>query len=175
MQILFKRGQRETPLGHIKFDLWAKYEVSEEEAALLRRYHEGAVLSEGNMRRDLRRAVLYAILIDLVLVGIIVKFGNASPPTWVMLFIGLLGLGTFTIYQTIRETIYVSDILHGRTFACRNICLLIAKENTLLEMGHTFRHFLETMKTWGGVDIIEVEPDRPPILRLTEPQHAAAD
>jgi tetratricopeptide (TPR) repeat protein len=36
-------------------------------------------------------------------------------------------------------------------------------------MAHAFRHLLESMKNWGGREIIELEPYKAPVLRLIEP------
>ncbi len=59
MQLLVKRGQSAGALGRITFDLWAKFEVTEEEQALLAKYNaRNAILSEGNPWRDLRRGLL---------------------------------------------------------------------------------------------------------------------
>ncbi len=59
MQLLVKRGQSDGALGRVTFDLWAKFEVTEEEQALLAKYNaRNAILSEGNPWRDLRRGLL---------------------------------------------------------------------------------------------------------------------
>ncbi len=59
MQLLVKRGQSEGALGQVTFDLWAKFEVTEEEQTLLAKYNaRNAILSEGNPWRDLRRGLL---------------------------------------------------------------------------------------------------------------------
>ncbi len=59
MQLLVKRGQSDGTLGRVTFDLWAKFEVTEEEQALLAKYNaRNAILSEGNPWRDLRRGLV---------------------------------------------------------------------------------------------------------------------
>src|SRR4051794_7416781 len=54
MQILLKRGQRETPLDHIRFALWTKYDVNPEEHVVLRESQaENVILARGEWLRGL--------------------------------------------------------------------------------------------------------------------------
>ena len=84
--------------------------------------------------------------------------------------LGLIALvgGWIVIYKRIRETITVEDILNGRHFACRSIITLLNKKQQISEMAERFTHFLETLKNWGGREVIEMAPDRPPIARFVE-------
>ncbi len=42
-------------------------------------------------------------------------------------------------------------------------------------MAVVFRRFLEAMKTWGGAEVINIEPERDPtVRRIEEPARAAA-
>jgi hypothetical protein len=173
MQLLLKRSQKEDVLKRIKFDLWAKFELTAEEQALIDKYQvSNAILDEGSTRRDVMRALKYAAglgLLALLLMGVMrVSLG---PGLMVLGFAAL----TYAIYQQIREQIRVSDILTGRTFVCRSVVTLMGKERTLTEMAVVFRRFLEAMKTWGGAEIIDIEPERPPTVRVVEaPAHAAS-
>lgn len=165
MQLLLKRSQSPGPLGRIKFDLWAKFELSPEEQALIDRYKvSGAVLSEGNTIRDLKRAGVYGALVGL-LVGAFVSFA-AAPLAF--------AVATFAIYHKIRERITVKDILAGRLFACSSVITLLEKEDTISNMAGQFRRFLDVMKNWGGKEVIDIEPNQAPVLRLIEPPDAAA-
>jgi hypothetical protein len=41
------------------------------------------------------------------------------------------------------------------------------------EMAEKFTQFLELLKNWGGREVIELAPDRPPIARFVERPRAA--
>jgi tetratricopeptide (TPR) repeat protein len=86
-----------------------------------------------------------------------------------IILLSVFAVGSFVIYQNIREQIRVRDILNGRFFACKSVVALIAKEQNIAEMANAFRHLLEAMKNWGGREIIELEPYKEPVLRLIEP------
>src|SRR5215212_3881206 len=174
MELLFRRGQSPAATGTIKFDLWAKFDVTEEESALINKYSvRNAILSEGNTRRDAFRALRYGVLLTIAVTVVTsaLRF-NAG----LVFLAGLISLtvGSYLIYQQIREQILVSDILEGREFVCRSVVTLIEKEELLKRMALSFRHLLEAMRTWGGTQVIEITPERAPTLKLVEPSDAAA-
>jgi hypothetical protein len=179
MQLLLQRSQRgdgtlfwPPPL----FKLWAKFELTAEEHALINKYHvRNFTLWEGNRRRDFLRALLFGFLPGLIAAAVFVRMFNLAGSGWGALWaIIVFAAVIYGIYQSIREEIRVADILDGRFFKCRSVVTLLAKEQHLREMAQVFRSFLEAMKTWGGQEVIEIEPDRLPAVRLIEPARAAA-
>jgi hypothetical protein len=181
MQLLLKRSQYDTGAGRINFTLWAKFQLTKEEEELVVHYRvRMAVLSPGDPRRDLNRAMKYAAL-PALLVPILLSFlqpflgfGMASITTSLSAGIIAFIVLTYLIYQQIREEIRVDDILAGRSFKCKSVLTLIEKERTITEMAVIFRHLLEAMKTWGGTEALEIELAQKHALRLLEPKHAAA-
>jgi hypothetical protein len=155
MQLLLSRKQSPHWMGGVQFKLWARFELTEEEDALIKKYQvRNAIISLGNTRRDIRTAALYALpvpfLVYLIFSGIY-GFGG--------IFITLLlyGIAVWVIYNQIRERITINDIIEGRDFACRSVLTLLEKEEMLLDMAVRFRRFLEYMKTWGGREAVPIE------------------
>src|SRR3954451_12132900 len=105
MELLFRRGQSDDSWGRPKFDLWAKFEITDEEQHLISKYRvRNAILAEGDPRRDFYRALRYSVLAT---VGII-AFGTAIKMNVnLVIFLALCALigGTVVIYQQIREEI----------------------------------------------------------------------
>ena len=93
----------------------------------------------------------------------------AALPLAILVF----AVAVFVIRYKIRETIKVGDILNGRHFACRSIITLLEKKQQISEMAEKFTQFLEALKNWGGREVIEMAPDRPPIARFVERPQAA--
>lgn len=156
MQLLLSRKQSPHWMGGVKFDLWARFELTEEEDALIKKYQvRNAIVSLGNTRRDMRIAALCAlpipVIVYLIFGGI---YGGAG-----VLFLALLfyAVAAYAIYNQIREQIKISDIIEGRDFACRSVLMLLEKEEMLLDMAVRFRRFLEYMKTWGGREAVPIE------------------
>jgi hypothetical protein len=161
--LLIQRGQRKIIIFPI-FDLWAKFELTLEEEALIDKYRvRKHILVEG---KPLQRwkAAIFGIIIAGVIAAIVHNFLGAQLIT-LLVFVG----SAFLLYHQFREEIRVSDILDGRHFACRSVVKLMAQEQEVTEMAHAFRHLLEAMKNWGGREIIELEPYKEPALRLIEP------
>ncbi|MGC1954394.1 MAG: hypothetical protein WA970_17825 [Gammaproteobacteria bacterium] len=168
MQLLMEHAQK----GKV-FSLWVKYELIEQERALVDKYNiRRTVLVEGNPRQEKERAAkMAAALAVVVAVGAFPFLGGPVPA--IALAIIVFVLGWISIYNNIRETVRVEDILHGRHFACRSIITLLNKKQQISEMAERFTHFLETLKNWGGREVVEMAPDRPPVARFVEKPHAA--
>jgi hypothetical protein len=133
-----------------------------------------AILSEGNPQRDLIRAAKYGAGLGLLIAILAYPVLGVGPGTSLLLGVLAFVGATYVIYQQIREEIRVSDILTGRSFACRSVITLIEKERTITEMAVVFRHLLEAMKTWGEAEAIAIEPEQKPTVQVLEPRHAAA-
>jgi hypothetical protein len=156
MQLLLSRKQSPHWTGGVQFSLWARFELTEEEDALIKKYQvRNAIVSLGNTRRDMRIAALCALPIPLIVYLI---FGGIYGGAGV-LFLALLSYAVtaYAIYNQIREQIKISDIIEGRDFACRSVLMLLEKEEMLLDMAVRFRRFLEYMKTWGGREAVPIE------------------
>ena len=155
MQLLLSRKQSPHWMGGVQFKLWARFELTEEEDALIKKYQvRNALVTLGNTRRDIRLAALYALPVPFVIYLIfhgIYGFGG------IFLALLLYGIAAWAIYNQIRERIKISDIIEGRDFACRSVLALLEKEEMLLDTAVRFRRFLEYMKTWGGREAVPIE------------------
>jgi hypothetical protein len=170
MQLLIRRGQRRGLGGKPVFDLWVQFELTLEEQGLIHKYGiQKFVLSHGNVKLDIIKAVIYAWLLSLIvfiIASISIGIGDGMRLSFLMLTIG-----SFVIYHHIRETIKVKDILTGRSFACSSVLALIEKEENLKMIANAFRRLLEAMKTWGGKEVITLSADQEPTFRIIEPHH----
>src|SRR4051812_5518710 len=133
MQLLLARGQHKDKFGRPVFDLVAKFELTNYENDLIRKYgSRDFILAEGDPQRDLLRAVKYTVVIAVVIgIFFFVKIDIVAG-----LFFGLVALagGSYGLYHYLREEIRVGDMLAGRSFACRSVVTLMAKENSITEM-----------------------------------------
>lgn len=168
MQLLLEHSQK----GKV-FRLWAKYELLPQERELVERYNiNKVVLVEGDPRQERDRAMKMAIALAVV-IFLLAFAGFGQPFSGIPLTIIAFGLGWIVFYYHIRETINVEDILNGRHFACRSILTLLEKKAQISDMAEKFTQFLEAMKYWGGREVIEMAPDRPPVARFIDRPHAA--
>jgi hypothetical protein len=170
MTLLFKRNQKMVLMGRIKFQLWAKFDLTPEEKSLLDKYQaDNAVVSFGDPKTALRnwRIALIAGAILGILIGFIylavIGMSGSLPFTLIA-----MGACIYLIHHQIREVIFVSDIISGRHFTCDSVMTLIEKENLLFDTAGKFVRFLEEMKNWGGAAIITVEPDKAPKVDFVE-------
>jgi hypothetical protein len=170
MTLLFKRHQKIVLMGRIKFQLWAKFDLTPEEKSLIDKYQaDKAVVSFGdpvtairNWRRALIGGAILGIFIGFIYIAVIGLWGSL-PFTLIA-----MGACVYLIHHQIREVIFVSDIINGRHFICDSVITLIEKENLLFDTAGKFVRFLEEMKNWGGAAIITVEPDKTPKVDFVE-------
>jgi hypothetical protein len=132
------RGGRDNNAGSTRalqkgkvFSLWMKYELAKHEEELINKYNiRRTILVEGNPRQEKERAgKMAAVLAVLVGVGAM-PFLRVPGPAIALGIITLI-VGWIAIYNYIRETVRVNDILNGRHFACRSIFTLLNKEEEL--------------------------------------------
>jgi hypothetical protein len=129
-----------------KFALWAKFDVSEEEGALLRRYRvANCYLTIEASRRDLWRAGVMSFFIAFISVGGLSAAFPSLPttpvqtqrgmvqqytvvPWWVwLLFMAIVfSIATWIIYEQLRLAIRVQDMLDGREFKNKSLVLHLA-------------------------------------------------
>ena len=170
MTLLFKRNQKMVLMGRIKFQLWAKFDLTPDEQTLIDKYQaDNAVVSFGdpvtairNWRRALIAGAILGILLGLIYLFVIGVRGSL-PFTLIA-----MGACIYLIHHQIREVIFVSDIINGRLFTCDSVITLIEKENLLFDTAGKFLRFIEEMKNWGGAAMITVEPDKAPKVDIVE-------
>lgn len=167
MQLLLQREQGKNIIGRPIFKLWAKFDLPGEEMELIAKYRvQNFLLYEGNVRRDMNRALRWSIPIGFLATSFLLLRGGIGPGFFggILIFVAL----TYLIYEQIRERIYVVDVLQGRHFTCRSVVTLAAKEQLMNNLSVIFCRFLEAMKTWGGQEIIELDPHNLPTIRIIE-------
>jgi hypothetical protein len=171
MQLLIQHRQRDSFPSPV-FQLWAKFELRDEEQALINKYNVSkSIITEGDMKRDIIKSVMYSLAVCIVGYIFINIFAvRRLPFVEITLMIPLVALA---IYTRIRERIIVRDILNGRNFNCNSIGVLMEKEKTITDMAVMFRQFLEAMKNWEGREVLDIEPGTQPKLRVIEQSHAA--
>jgi hypothetical protein len=178
-----------------RFALWGKFDVSEEELRLIRRYMVSScyVTIEAS-RRDLWRALVISFFIALVTVSLLSAAFSYLPTTmaqtprgmvgqplsfpwivWAILFAIVFSIATFLIYEQLRIAIRVQDMLDGREFKNKSLVLMARRERQMVGYAHAFVQLLEKLQNWEGTDIIEIGEDTEPALRLvTDAYNAAA-
>jgi hypothetical protein len=170
MTLLFKRNQKMVLMGRIKFQLWAKFDLTPEEQSLIDKYQaDKAVVSFGDPKTAIRNwrialigGVILGMFIGLIYV-VVIGLEWSFPFTLIA-----IAASIYFIHHQIREVIFVSDIISGRHFTCDSVMTLIEKENLLFDTAGKFVRFLEEMKNWGGAAIITVEPDKAPKVDFVE-------
>jgi hypothetical protein len=177
MNLLLQHNQKQSLFARQKFTLWAKFELTQAEWELIKKYQpQGAVLSPGDPKQAVskwRRAVVFGA-ISAVIIGLVnMHYLGGVLLTYISMLVAW-PVFTFVIYNLIRETILVGDVLTGRFFISRDVMALLDKEHTIREYAYGFRRFLDQMKTWGNVDatqVIPIEVDQAPPVRALEDGH----
>lgn len=162
MNLLFKRTQKTG--RRVIFNLWAKAELTEEESNLIRKYKlDSAVIIDviqPNLIRNTLIAGFAGFLVSAVLIAPIflatMRGGGGGARLAVAAVLGIVT--AFVYFQKTRETIFVKDLLHGRTFKCRSIIELARKEAHLEAITGYFRQVVESAKHWGGTETKPIEP-----------------
>jgi hypothetical protein len=190
MQLLLRRRIIEG-MPTSKFALWGKFDVSEDELALIRRYRvANCYLTIEASRRDLWRAGVISFFLAFISVGGLSTVFSSIPvmnagriqqqifiPWWVwaLLFAFVFGIVTWIIYEQLRIAIRIQDMLDGREFKNKSLVLMARRERQLIGYAHAFVQLLEKLQNWEGTDIIEIGEDTEPALRLvTDTYNAAA-
>src|SRR4051812_21564668 len=126
MQLMIQRGQKSGLFRPI-FNLWAKFELTPEEWALIHKYGtQRVVLKEGNAAFEFWLSTRISFVIAFITMVVInIRWGIVvSLELGVFVFV----VGAFIIYHSIRTQIWVEDILNGQYFTCRSVAALIEKE-----------------------------------------------
>ncbi|WP_298362565.1 hypothetical protein [uncultured Litoreibacter sp.] len=164
MDLLFQRAQHVSQAwGNTTFKLHAKAELTEEEAALVKKYgFEPAMLLFVDQPKLLRNALIVATISFIALVPIIAwnfyqEIGLGWTGVYVVSAVLAATVGFFYYHQK-RETIYVRDLIHGRYFKCNSVIELAKKEAWLEGAVSVFRQVVETAKHWDGTQRFEIKP-----------------
>lgn len=156
MDLLLKRQQNRGFLGRVKFHLWAKLEMDQDERALLDRYDlDAACLIDGDDFSHLKSALILTVFAFFPIAGLAFAVIQEIPASIPIGVLGAIACG-FVWFNEKRETIYVKDLLYGRRFKCRSIVDLARKEAMLDFACTAMRQVLETAKHWDGVESLPI-------------------
>jgi hypothetical protein len=157
MKLLFKRNQTAGGVGKVKFQLWGKVELDDDEKAIVKRYNfdDAILVRPDDQPTLLRNTALIAIGVFIVLFALFAS----GVGTTVSVIIGLIGGGGagYFYFDKKRETIYVKDLIHGRYFSCPSIIDLARKEAYLDHVVAYLRQVMESAKHWDGTETFDVE------------------
>lgn len=157
MDILFKREQAAGKIGRVAFKLWGKLELTDDEAALVKRYRfDDAILIYSVQPKLLRNTGLVGLGAAFVAYLLFAAF----TPGGVASLFAVIGGGSagYWFYHDNRETIYVRDLLHGRHFSCNTVIDLARKEAWLTTIVSYLRQVMESAKHWDGTERHTIEP-----------------
>jgi len=156
MKLLFRRTQSSGKFGGAVFRLWGKVELDNDEQAIIRRYRlDAAVLIITDQPRLLGRSVLVGILIYIAVATVFATFVNFRAAIVFGLLAGVFA--GYYFYHFYRETIFVRDLLHGRSFRCRSVIELARKEEWLATITAFLRQVMESSKHWDGTETRDIE------------------
>lgn len=156
MQLLFRRSQGRSTFGKPVFKLWAQMEFEDDEHTIISHYRfENAKLIEAFEPSLIRRSLLAGAGIFIL----------ASIVLWIPMGFqyGLLTgfifgcLAGWLYFDRHRETIYVRDLIHGRTFDCRSVIDLARKEAWLELITAFLRQVMETARNWDGTEAVPID------------------
>ncbi len=162
IELLFRRKQTSGNSKRVKFKLWGKIELDENEKEILNRYRfDQAILIEAE-EPDLfvdsgisAGVVALSSMVSWYWIGA-ASFGVAAL-VWLVAW--------YWIYHQNRQTIYVSDLLHGRHFNCTSVIELARKEAWLNTVVGFLRQVMESAKHWDGTERLTVEPLPPEVAK----------
>lgn len=157
MDILFTREQTKDRVGKVKFKLWSKIELDEEEQALVFKYDfDDAILISVEQPDLFRHAAFVGIGAFLVSLGILFAL---APPFAAFLMALMLSIGAaYWWINEKRETIFVKDLIHGRYFKCASVIELAKKEAWLRNVVAVLRQVMVGAQNWDGTEQFKIEP-----------------
>jgi len=157
MELLFKRKQTPGKIRSVTFKLWSKIELDQDEQGIVRRYRfNEAVLIEALQPNLLRNTALLAFGVFLLVFGVFSSFWGMGGGV----VLGLIAAGGFGYWyiNEKRETIFVSDLIHGRDFSCDSVVELARKEAWIGTVVSYLRQVMESAKHWDGTERMAVKP-----------------
>ncbi len=158
LDILFKREQTSGRVGRVKFKLWGKVELDNDEQVIAHRYNfDNAILIVADQPNLLRCCLLIAVVVFVVSLGVL---GSFLEDRLMALGASVLVAGGagYWYFNEKRETIFVKDLIHGRHFSCDSVIELAQKEAWLTAVTSFLRQVMESAKQWNGTERHTVEP-----------------
>lgn len=156
MNLLYKRGQTDGVSGRVTFSLWAQTELDDDERHIVQRYRFDNAKLIDVLQPDLFRTASTVGLVAAIFAYLLLW--SAGVPLTLFLSI-ILGAGAgYFYYDRKRESVYVRDLIHGRTFTCDSVVDLVRKEAWLGTVVSILRQVMETAKHWDGIEAIPIEP-----------------
>ena len=165
MDILFRREQSTSRLKRVRFKLWAKVDLDENELEIIDRYgFRSAVLIWADQPSLVRNSIFVGIASAVLCAFGLAIVISTNPIYFVQLRVQLSFLpliagifSGFVFFHQKRQTIYVRDLLHGRNFVCDSVIDLAKKEAWLGSVVGFLRQVMESAKHWDGTETIKVE------------------
>jgi len=156
MKLLLKRDQTPGTVGKVKFRLWGKVELDDDETEIVKRYNfDAKVLVRADQPTLIRTASLIAAGVWFILFAITLP-GMGGAVGFIVALLGGGGAGYFYYHQK-RETIYVRDLIHGRYISCESIIDLAREEAWLGVVTSFLRQVMESAKHWDGTETLDIE------------------
>lgn len=155
MQLLFRRSQGRSTFGKPIFKLWAQMEFENDERTIINHYHfENTKLIEAIQPGLLRRSALVGLVAFIVCMIVFSRLGFQ-----ISALLGLFAAGgaAWIYFDQNRETIFVNDLIHGRTFDCRSVIDLARKEAWLELITAFLRQVMETARHWDGTEAVPID------------------
>ena len=157
MDLLFKREQTSGAAGRVKFKLWGKVELDEDEKEIVNRYHfDQAILIAAFQPKLIRKSGFVGGGAFLLAFAIMSVVANVTFGMFVAIIVGG-GVG-YWYFNERRETIFVKDLIHGRHFTCDSVIELARKEAWLQTISSFLRQVMESAKHWDGTERHTIEP-----------------
>lgn len=156
MEILFKRDQVRGKFKGVRFKLWSKLELDENEKSVINHYSfDQAVLIDSLQPKLIRNTAFVsfgAFVGASIILWTIFSFSVAT-------FLGLVAgaAAGYFYYDKNRETVYVKDLLYGRYFNCDSVIELARKEAWLETITAFLRQVMESAKHWDGTEARPIE------------------
>ena len=176
MHLLFKRAQVYGFDGSPRFRLLSRIDVDLEEQGLIDRYRmRSAVIIYRERENHIRDSIFYGVIAALGVATVfniarvnVRGFGNwyahvkfSAPYVDWLLFAFAILLCSYIAYHQLRRTIYVRDLLRGRSTTCDSVVELAREEAYIQMVVSFFRQVLETAKNWGHYEAVDI-PALPP-------------
>ena len=135
MKLKLKRDQQSGITGKITFILEARAELTDQEAANIKKYKFG-------------KDILYSKeKIPTAGLGDAITQGN----------IGLMsGMTTTFLAKALNLTISINDLVKGKRIECKEITEMLGAEEQIKQACGLLKEILESAATFGGEEIIEI-------------------
>lgn len=157
MDLLFKREQTTGKMMRVAFKLWGKLELDEEEQALATRYRFAEAVLLEVLQPDLVRRGAWRGFVAFCIAAVILPSALGIGVGAILSLIAGVGFAYWWINEK-RETIFVSDLLHGRNFICDSVVDLAKKEAWITTVVGFLRQVMESAKHWDGTERHQIEP-----------------